>query len=52
VICNCGGSSEYVHKVVRNKVLQGEYQKCPRCGRILWIWKTSMLKQELESKRE
>jgi len=47
MICNCGGTSESMHKVVRDKKLQGEYQKCPSCGRILWIWKTENLEKEI-----
>lgn len=48
MMCNCGGVTESSHKVVRNKKLQGEYQKCPACGRILWLWKSELLKEELE----
>ncbi len=47
--CNCGAVTESIHKVVRDKVLQGEYQKCGSCGRIMWIWKSDSLKNELES---
>ena len=32
--CSCGGSSEYEHKVVRDKKVVATYQKCPGCGRI------------------
>lgn len=39
MICNCGGQSEHEHKVVRNGVVVGRYQKCPSCGRILWTKK-------------
>ena len=49
MICNCGGSTEATHKVVRGKELQGEYQKCPSCGRILWLRKTEMLTSEIKS---
>ena len=49
MICSCGGNTETVHKVVRDKELQGEYQKCPSCGRILWLWQTSKLVKELEN---
>ena len=52
MICNCGGITETVHKVVRDKVLQGEYQKCGCCGRILWMWKTSVLDNELTNASE
>ncbi|GAF71227.1 unnamed protein product [marine sediment metagenome] len=48
MICNCGGNTENTHKVVRDKVLQGEYQKCPNCGRILWLWKTDLLEKEIK----
>jgi len=47
MICNCGGNTENTHKVVRDKKLQGEYQKCPSCGRIMWIWQSDALKNEL-----
>lgn len=49
--CNCGGTTEHIHKVVRDKKLQGEYQKCPCCGRILWIWKSEILANELSLAR-
>ena len=52
MICNCGGSSEYMHKVTRKKKLQGEYQKCPACGRILWVWHSESLIAELQQERE
>ncbi len=45
--CNCGAVSEAIHRVVRDKVLQGEYQKCGSCGRILWLWKTDLLDNEI-----
>ena len=52
MICNCGGASEYMRKVVRKKELQGEFQSCPVCGRILWIWKSDLLTAELQKERE
>ena len=51
MICDCGASTEYEHKVVRNKTLVGKYQKCPACGRILWTFQTDGLNQELEQSR-
>lgn len=51
MICNCGGSTEYEHRVVRKKVLVGRYQKCPACGRILWTFQADGLKLELEQSR-
>lgn len=47
-MCKCGGMSEYIHKVVRNKELQGEFQECPACGRILWLWKSELLDLEIK----
>ena len=47
MICSCGSSTEYTHKVARDKLLAGEYQKCPACGRILWLWKSKLLEKEL-----
>jgi len=47
MICSCGKATEHIHKVVRDKELQGEYQKCPSCGRILWLWKTEKLEKEI-----
>ena len=35
--CNCGGSSEYEHKVVRDKKVVATYEKCPACGRVLLL---------------
>ena len=45
--CNCGGNTESVHKVQRDKQVVGEYQRCPACGRILWLWKTEALTEEI-----
>jgi len=36
--CNCGASSEYEHKVVRDNKVVAKYQKCPACGRIKLTW--------------
>lgn len=47
--CNCGGITETTHKVVRKGELQGEYEKCPSCGRICWLWKSEELDMEIES---
>lgn len=52
MICNCGGSSESIHKVVRDKELQGEYQSCPSCGRVLWLWRSRKLTDELNQSLE
>ena len=46
--CSCGGHTESVHKVQREKKLVGEYQRCPSCGRVLWLWKADVLEKELE----
>ena len=45
--CNCGGNTEGIHKVTRDKTLQGEYQECPNCGRIKWLWATDKLQDEV-----
>lgn len=45
--CSCGGVTEYTHKVQRNKKVVGIYQKCPVCGRILWLKKDKVLVDEL-----
>lgn len=44
--CNCGGHTEGVHKVQRDKRVVGEYQRCPSCGRVLWLWRDDVLKTE------
>jgi hypothetical protein len=36
--CSCGGSSEYEHKVVRDKSVVATYLKCPGCLRVLFTW--------------
>ena len=33
--CNCGGTSEAEHKVVRQGKVVATCKKCPKCGRIL-----------------
>ncbi len=45
--CNCGGNTEGVNKVVRDKELQGEFQTCPNCGRIKWLWASNKLQDEI-----
>ena len=45
--CNCGAVSEATHKIQRSNKIVGEYQKCPSCGRILWLWKDKVLTDEL-----
>ena len=44
--CSCGGET-LDRKVIRDKKLAGEYARCPNCGRILWLWKSEELKQEI-----
>ena len=39
MICSCGSSTEYVHKVQKDKKVVGEFQRCQSCGRVLWLWK-------------
>lgn len=48
MICDCGKQTENIHKVQRNLELVGEYQKCPACGRILWLWKSDSLDAEIK----
>ena len=48
--CNCGGNTEGIHRVVRDKTLQGEYQSCPNCGRVKWLWATDSLQSEIGMK--
>ena len=36
MLCPCGGSTTD-HKVIRNKIVVGEYMKCTSCGRVSWI---------------
>jgi uncharacterized Zn finger protein len=36
--CDCGGSTESEHQVVREKKIVAKYQKCPACGRIKLTW--------------
>ena len=35
--CDCGGSSDYEHRTVRDKVTVATYNKCPACGRIFLL---------------
>lgn len=48
MICHCGGLTAE-HQVVRDKEIQGKYEKCGACGRIHWWWKTDKLEQELKA---
>ena len=48
--CNCGGSMEFIHKVVMDKKTQGEYQRCQSCGRISWLWQSKKLINVLTNK--
>lgn len=47
--CSCGGNTEYTHKVQRDNKIVGEYQKCPACGRILWLFKDKCLDVEIKA---
>jgi uncharacterized protein with PIN domain len=38
------------NKVVRQKEVVGEYQRCFSCGRIYWEWRTEELKREINEK--
>ncbi len=46
--CSCGGYTEYIHNVQRESKIVGKYQKCPSCGRILWLYKSKELSDELQ----
>ncbi len=45
--CSCGGETRD-HKVIRNKLIAGEYAKCTSCGRVYWINEQEILKTERE----
>ncbi len=48
--CSCGGNTEHTHKVRRQNEIQGEYQKCPVCGRVNWLWISDKLQIEVGDK--
>ncbi len=50
--CSCGGITEYIHKVQRDNKIVGKYQKCPSCGRILWLYKDKTLDDEIDGNRK
>ena len=38
MICTCGGLTRD-HKLVKDYLVVGRYEKCPQCGRIHWLLK-------------
>lgn len=54
--CNCGGQSDYIHKVVRKGEVMCTFQKCPACGRVLILtghdWVTEERKRALDEMAE
>ena len=50
--CSCGGSTEYEHKVVRDKEVIATYQKCPGCGRVLITRGEDAIKAMIEAENQ